>query len=133
MRAVSRLGLAATALALAAAPALGVGLGPLAKAGVTDGPRKAFYLTLINPYPTAVPFHAYAIGIQDEAPQARVRILPGTVTLGGRTNRRLLVIADGLAPGETYMFRVCAERADLPEGMIHARVCSHLSARRLPA
>ena len=55
--------------ALASAPAFAVGLGPLAKSGVTDTDRKGFYLTLINPYPTATAFHAYAIGPQDETPQ----------------------------------------------------------------
>jgi hypothetical protein len=120
------------AVTLPAAPALAVGLGPLSKSGVTDGPRKAFYLTLINPYRDATAFRSYAIGMEDELPQPRVRILPGDVTLGGNTSRQLLVIAGGLAPGETFAFRVCAERAQLTEGMIRARVCSKLSARRLP-
>ena len=133
MPAVRYLGAAALALALAAAPAAGVGLGPLAKSGVTDGPRKAFYLTLINPYPTATAFRAYAVGEGDEAAQLRVTIFPDAATLGGNANRRLLVIADDLAAGETYAFRVCAERAETSEGLIHARVCSHLTARRLPA
>lgn len=119
------------ALALLAAPALGVGLGPLTKAGITDGPRKAFYLTLINPYPAAARFTAYAVGPADEAMQTRVSILPADATVAGRGSRRLLVIAEDMAPGETYDFRVCAARADQPEGMIHARVCSRLSARRL--
>lgn len=118
-------------LALLAAPALGVGLGPLAKSGITDGPRKAFYLTLINPYPAAARFSAYAVGTADEAMQTRVSILPADATVAGRGSRRLLVIAEDMAPGETYDFRVCAARADLPEGMIHARVCSRLSARRI--
>ena len=67
--------------ALASAPAFAVGLGPLAKSGVTDTDRKGFYLTLINPYPTATAFHAYAIGPEDETEQARVRILPAATTL----------------------------------------------------
>lgn len=133
MPAIARLLLPAIALALAAAPAFGVGLGPLAKAGVTDGPQKGFYLTLINPYPVATGFRAYAVGAEDERAQARVVVLPAEVTLGGNTNRRLLVIANDLAPGETYAFRVCAERAAPQQGNVHARVCSHLTARRLPA
>jgi hypothetical protein len=133
MPAMRHLGFAALALVFAAAPAAGVGLGPLAKAGITDGPRKAFYLTLINPYSTATTFRAYAVGESDEAAQLRVTIFPGEVTLGGNANRRLLVIADDLAAGEIYAFRVCAERAETSEGLIHARVCSHLTARRLPA
>lgn len=121
------------ALALAATPALAVGLGPLSKSGVTDSERKGFFLTLINPYPAATPYRAYAVGADDETAQPRVRITPAEVTLGGRATRRILIVATGLRPGEAYAFRVCAERADTAEGMIHARVCSHLSARRLPA
>jgi hypothetical protein len=45
---------------------------------------------------------------------------------------RLLVIANDLAPGEMFKFRVCAERSTLPEGVaINARVCSKLSAHRV--
>jgi hypothetical protein len=128
---MKRAALVLAALALAA-PALAVGLGPLSKSGVTDTDRKGFFLTLINPYPAATAFRAYAVGAGDETPQPRVRILPGEATLGGRTTRRILVVATGLAPGETYAFRVCAELAHTPKGMIHARVCSNLSARRLP-
>jgi hypothetical protein len=134
MSAISRLALAgAGAALLVAAPAWSVGLGPLNRAGITDGPRKAFYLTLSNPYRSATAFHTYAVGADDEVAQDRVRILPGDVTLGGGTQRQLLVIAGGLAPGEVYNFRVCAERKEHAEGMIHARVCSRLSARRLAA
>jgi len=120
------------ALALAATPALAVGLGPLSKSGITDSDRKGFFLTLINPYPSATPYRAYAVGEEDESPQPRVRIVPAEVTLGGRATRRILVIAQELRPGEEYAFRVCAERSDIEEGMINARVCSRLRARRLP-
>jgi hypothetical protein len=122
----------AGALLLCSASALAVGLGPLTKQGVTDGPRKAFFLTLINPYPAAETFRAYAVGMDDEIGQPRVRIVPETSRIGGRSNRRIIVIAKDIAPGETFAFRVCAERAQQNEGMIHARVCSKLSARRLP-
>jgi len=115
-----------------AAPALAVGLGPLVKTGVTDGPAKAFYLTVINPYPTAQAFRAYAVGFEDEVPAGRVKIAPADITIGGRKSRRILVIANEMTPGESYPFRVCAERRVKQEGTIHARVCSKLTARRLP-
>lgn len=119
--------------AVAAASAAGaVGLGPLKKDGLTDGPRKAFYLTLVNPYDSQESFRAYAVGSEDEADQVRVRIVPAMVQVGARQNRRILVIAEDLVPGETYAFRVCAAKAIAIEGMVHARVCSKLSARRLP-
>ena len=117
---------------LAAAPASAVGLGPLTNAGVTGSERKGFYLTLINPYPTQERFRLYSVGWDNETPVPRVRIPLGTAVLGPKSQRRIVVIDTGLAPGETHQFRVCAERIE-PAGkaLIHARVCSKLSARRL--
>lgn len=118
--------------AAAASPAAAVGLGPLVVQGVIDGPREGFTLDLVNPYPDATEFVAYAVGIDDERPATRVDVLPGDVVLGARRGRKLLVIVDGLQAGETYHFRVCAQRRTPPEGMnLNARVCSKLSAHRL--
>lgn len=115
------------------APLGAVGLGPLSSEGVIDGPRRGFSLTLLNPYAEKTEFRAYAVGADNELPQLRVNILPAIATLGPRQSRRLLVIADELAAGETYSFRVCAERSTPPEGLrITARVCSKLSAHRIP-
>ncbi|MET0241790.1 MAG: hypothetical protein ABW184_18005 [Sphingobium sp.] len=125
---------AAFAGLLLAAPLGAVGLGPLNDEGVIDGPRKGFTLTLYNPYTVPTEFEAYAVGPdnEDETRQTRVTILPERAILGAGQSRRLLVIADDLKPGETYRFRLCAERAASPSGeMIHARVCSKLSARRI--
>ena len=125
--------LAAAILPLAVvSPALAVGLGPLTNEGVIDGPRKAFQLTLYNPYPQSVAFRVYAVGIDDETPQDKVAIFPAAVTLGPDVSRRLIVIARDLSVNEIYRFRVCAERATPPEGIqINARVCSKLSAHRI--
>ena len=49
MLAISRLTLMMALLGTT--PAAAVGLGPLAKEGITDSDRKGFYLTVINPYP----------------------------------------------------------------------------------
>lgn len=129
MPAIARL-LAAAAV-IGAAPAAAVGLGPLTKSGLTDGERKAFYLTLINPYRVATTFRAYAIGYDDETAEPRVRIVPDVAKLGGESNRKLLVIADHIAPGESLSFRVCAERVETNQEILNARVCSKLVARRL--
>ncbi|HVM37705.1 MAG TPA: hypothetical protein VM265_04890 [Sphingomicrobium sp.] len=123
---------AALVLALVAAPAAAVGLGPLKNEGVTASERKGFYLTLINPYPTQERFRLYSVEWDSEAPVPRVRIPVASPVLGPKSQRRMLVIDTGLAPGETHRFRVCAERVDpAGEAMIHARVCSKLTARRL--
>ena len=124
------LAVAASACAVAV-PAGAVGLGPLRHSGDTLSERKGFYLTLINPYPAAERFRLYAIGWDSEAPAAEVRIPVAEPRLGPSSRRRVLVVATGLEPGENRRFRVCAERAKPEEGMIHARVCSKLVARRV--
>lgn len=130
---MSRARLAAAAwLALAAAPALAVGFGPLTADGTIDGPREGFTFELMNPYPAATGFRVYAVGPADEAVEPRVTLYPAAATLGGGRSRRVLAVADGLRPGETFHFRVCAERDDPSEDtLIHARVCSKVTARRV--
>lgn len=118
---------------LGAASAAAVGLGPLEKSGVTDGAGKAFYLTLINPYPRAERFTLEPHGLLDELPAPRVVIFPSAATVAPGGRRQVLVIVRHIAPGETYVFRVCAQRPPRPEESVHARVCSKLTARRLPA
>lgn len=127
-----RAGLALAALT-AGVPAGSVGLGPLSKSGLTDGPAKAFYLTLINPYQGRVAFSIYAIGGDDESAQPRVRLPTGPLTLGKQTSRRFMIVATDLAPGESYVFRVCAEKTNHEDEQVHARVCSRITARRVPA
>lgn len=118
---------------LGAASAAAVGLGPLEKSGMTDGAGKAFYLTLINPYPRAERFTLETHRLLDEQPAPRVAIFPSAAMVAPGGRRQVLVIVRHIAPGETYVFRVCAQRPPRPEENVHARVCSKLTARRLPA
>lgn len=113
---------------IAASPALAVGLAPLAKEGITAGPAKAFYLTVINPYPEARTYRAYVEG--GDPAHDEVAIVPASLTIKPGGQRRVTVVIRGLEPGETRETRICAELAR-QEGMIHARVCSQLVARRL--
>lgn len=116
--------------AAAAAPVLAVGLGPLAREGITDGPAKGFYLTVSNPYQAPETFIAYAAVLGGEEVPVSVTVRPAAFRLAGGGQRRLLVVADELRPGEERIFRVCAERQNQQE-MIRARVCSRLAARRI--
>ena len=129
MRAIIRA--AGLALAALASSATAVGLGPLTAEGATRSDRKGFYLVLVNPYPSRQQFRVYGVGAADEQPQPGVLIPLERPVMGPGGQRRLLVVATGLAPGEVRTFRVCAERAGRQEGMIHARVCSKLVARRV--
>jgi len=120
--------LAATAFSAAGA----VGLGPLTLSGVTRTDRKGFYLTLINPYPAQERFRIYSIEPDNDRPVARVRIPVSTPRLGPLAQRQILVVDTGLIPGEEHRFRVCAERiTPAGEELIHARVCSRITARRI--
>lgn len=126
-----RVAAGALVAAISFSSAGGVGLGPLTINGITNSERKGFYLTLMNPYPVQERFHLYAVEMDSELPDARVRIPINRPLLGPKTQRRILVISTGLAPGETYSFRVCAHRVEAPgKELIHARVCSKLTARR---
>ncbi|MBX7483553.1 hypothetical protein [Qipengyuania qiaonensis] len=122
----------AAVLGAVAVPALAVGMGPLEKSGITDGPAKGFYLTVLNPYGKAETFRTFPAVIGGEAEPYGVTIRPARFVLAAGRQRRVLVVVEGLDPGETRTFRVCAEK-DREEGMIHARVCSKLSARRISA
>lgn len=121
----------AAATALGAGSAVAVGLGPLEKSGLTDNAGKAFYLTLINPYSRAERFTVEPLGLLDEQRAARVAVFPADTMVAPNRSRQLLVVVRDLAPGETYMFRVCAQRPPRIEETVHARVCSKLTARRL--
>lgn len=112
------------------APAFAVGMGPLAKEGLADGPAKGFYLTVLNPYDHVETFRLYPVVIGGEQPVPNIKIHPAKFRLAAGRQRRVLVVAGNLEPGETRAFRVCAEK-DQQEGMIHARVCSKLTASRI--
>lgn len=127
----ARLSRALILAAVGAAPAGAVGLGPLVADGATLSDRKGFYLTLINPYSSATRFRLYSVGIDNEAPVARVMIPAKSAVLGPKSQGRVLVIDTGLMPGEIHHFRVCAERVEpVGKALIHARVCAKLTARR---
>lgn len=128
-----RRGVFAGLLALSAS-AGAVGLGPMVRDGVTDGERKGFYLTLINSERRFETYQAVAIGFDDEGPisEDRVTILPSRAIVPADSTRQLLVVVKDLQPSETFRFRVCSQVANPPQGeMIHARVCSKLTARRI--
>ena len=115
-----------------ATPAIAVGLGPLSASGLTVSDRKGFFLNLYNPYDIPTAFKLVAIGWDDETVQTRVLITALQPTLSSQGQRRILIIDTELVPGEIHRFRVCAERSD-PNGeaLIHARVCSKLTAQRV--
>jgi hypothetical protein len=126
-------GILASLIALSAS-AGAVGLGPMVRDGATDTDRKGFYLTLINSERRYETYKALAIGFDDERPISddRVTILPSQVVVPADSTRQLLVVVKDLKPSETFRFRVCSEIANPPPGeMIHARICSKLTARRV--
>ncbi len=121
--------LAAT-LVLTSTAAVAVGLGPLEKSGLTASEAKGFYLTLTNPYKEPYRFRTF---VDPDSPGAgdRVTILPEVALMAPESNRKILVVVRDLVPGEQFDVRVCAERIESKEVVIHARVCSKLSARRV--
>ena len=113
-----------------AAPLSAVGLSPLVKSGLTDGPAKAFRLTVINPYRDAREFRLYVESAAEVGSDENIQIRPGKLRIAGQKQRRVLVILTDLKPGENRSVRVCASLAE-QQGIINARVCSDFSARRV--
>jgi hypothetical protein len=116
---------------LIAGPAAAQGFGPLKKSGITDADKKGFYFTLLNPYPGREEFLVYAVGAETEHPADRVVSPKAPIALAPRAERKVLIVAKDLQPGETYHFRVCAERVVPLQENVHARVCSRVIARRI--
>lgn len=112
-------------------PLAAVGMGPLSKMGMTDGAEKAFWLSVMNPADQPRTFTLYALD-EDWQPLEGVDVRPKSPRIAARRQTRVLAIVRGLAPGESRVVRVCAEEL-FQEGQIHARVCSKLTARRIPA
>lgn len=119
------------ALAALPTPLAAVGLGPLSRSGMTDGADKGFWLTVMNPEKEPRSFRVYALD-QDWQPIETVELRPKMPRIAAGRQSRVLAIVRGLEPGESRTVRVCAEE-EYQEGQIHARVCSKLTARRLPA
>ena len=120
----------AALLLVTSTAAMAVGLGPLEKSGVTATEAKGFYLTLTNPYKQPFRFRTL---VDEETPalEGRVRIFPEVALMAPESNRKVLVVVRDLVPGEQVDVRVCAERIENKEVVVHARVCSKLSARRV--
>lgn len=121
---------AAIGLVMLASPAGAVGMGPLSKSGITDGPAKGFWLTIINPYADLREFRAYPLSADSGESVGNVAIRLALSRTPPNGSRRILVTVSALAPGEVRRLRVCAELAQA-EGTLHARICSALTARRV--
>ena len=121
------------AMALVAAPAFAVGLGPLKKEGVTDGAAKGFWLSVSNSERTARTILLTGKSIDAETVEDRVVIIPDRILIAPERTRRVLVMARSLNPNERFTFRVCAETPPDAKETVHARVCSKLTARRVAA
>jgi hypothetical protein len=78
----------------------------------------------------SAPVHAANVNLSATLTNSCV-LSVGSVVIGGGGQRKVLAIADHLEPGETHQFRVCAEAPPQPAEIVHARVCSTLSARRI--
>ncbi|MGB3723039.1 MAG: hypothetical protein WA979_09500 [Pacificimonas sp.] len=100
---------------------------------MTATEKKGFYLTVINPYDLPQRFAIRALDWQNEKEIANVQIHPNNAVVRANGKRRVLVIFTDLPRGEETRARICAQLDRNPEGVaIEARVCSKLTARRMP-
>lgn len=108
-----------------------IGLGPLRHKGITDGPRKGFWLNVWNSAQVAETYRFHPYLESEDAHNERVTVFPDTIRMAPGRQRRVLVVASGMKPGERFTFRVCAGRDPKETEVIYARVCSTLTAIRI--
>ena len=122
--------LATVLLALLATGAAAQSVSPMKKSGTTLTARKAFYVTVSNPYPERMTFSLTPMEPGYHAEAKGTRVLPPEVTLGSHRQRRVIFMFD-IPEGETERkVSLCVA----PEGLashVRPRVCGTYVGRRI--
>ncbi len=124
--------LATAALVVAASEVAAQGLSPLRREGETPGDRKAFYISVKNPYPKALTFRLEPMELdhQNLAPNAWVH--PNKVTIAPNRGRRVTLIME-IPKNETERtISLCVTIPSL-ESAVLPRVCGTYTGRRFGA
>ena len=96
--------LGAALLVLQAGGAAAQSVSPIKKSGVTPTNRKAFYVTIRNPYPAPMTFSLTPMEPDFEKEAKGTKVLPDTVTLGQDRQRRVFaapIFAESASGGGT--------------------------------
>lgn len=123
--------LATLALALVvgiAAPVTAQSLSPLEKTGVTPSDRKAFKLTVGNPYQTRMTFVMVPLAPDYETPIGGVTIRPAELTMAPQFSRQVIVTFDIDPKKKERTIALCVMPKAL-DGPILPRVCGRYTGR----
>lgn len=118
---------AATGLAMAA-PAAAQSLSPLEKTGVTPSDRKAFKLTVGNPYERRMTFVLVPLAPDYATPIKGVTIQPPELTMAPGFSRQVIVTFDIDPTKKERTIALCVMPKAL-DGPILPRVCGRYTGR----
>lgn len=125
--------LAALALAIAAGlaiatPVAAQSLSPLEKSGITPSDRKAFKLTIGNPYERRMTFVLVPLAPDYETPIKGVTIQPAELTMAPGFSRQIIVTFDIDPAKKERTIALCVMPKAL-DGPILPRVCGRYTGR----
>ena len=116
------------AVLFSAAPAAAQSLSPLEKSGVTPSDRKAFRLTVGNPYERRMTFVLVPLLPDYETPTDGVVVKPAELTMAPGFSRPVIVTFDINPAKKERTIALCVMPAAL-DGPILPRVCGRYTGR----
>jgi hypothetical protein len=125
---LAALALAVVAGTAIAAPAIAQSLSPLEKTGVTPSDRKAFKLTVGNPYKTRMTFVMVPMAPDYQTPIDGVTIRPAELTMAPQFSRQVIVTFDIDPKKKERTIALCVMPKAL-DGPILPRVCGRYTGR----
>lgn len=120
--------LAVAAVIAIAAPAAAQSLAPLEKTGVTPSDRKAFKLTVGNPYKSRMTFVLVPLAPDYQTPIKGVTIQPAQLTMAPGFSRQVIVTFDIDPAKKERTIALCVMPKAL-DGPILPRVCGRYTGR----
>jgi len=125
---LAMLTLAVGAAITLAAPVMAQSLSPLEKTGVTPSDRKAFKLTVGNPYTSRMTFVLVPLAADYQTPIEGVTIRPAELTMAPQFSRQVIVTFDIDPKKKERTIALCVMPKAL-DGPILPRVCGRYTGR----
>ncbi|MBN9362189.1 MULTISPECIES: hypothetical protein [unclassified Devosia] len=120
--------LAVAATLAVVAPAAAQSLSPLEKTGVTPSDRKAFKLTVGNPYQSRMTFVMVPLAPDYQTPIEGVTVRPAELTMAPQFSRQVIVTFDIDPKKKERTIALCVMPKAL-DGPILPRVCGRYTGR----
>lgn len=128
MPSVKPIAIAATLVLALAGPTLAQSLSPLEKTGVTPSDRKAFRLTVGNPYPKRMTFELVPLQADYQTPAKNVVVNYPTLTMAPGLTRQVIVTF-AIDPNQKERTIALCVMPKAIDGPILPRVCGLYTGR----